>query len=89
MGVFSVCEILEYLNHEQKVVKGKESYRTLKEQKRESIYVVDLAFLGVRPDIALCVLVGAPPLSVIASPRNIFLITYWRNILYPEDNKET
>lgn len=71
------------------MVKGKESYRTFKEKKRENIYVVDLAFLGVRPDTALFVLVGALPLSFIASPRNIFLITYWRNILYPEDNKET
>lgn len=35
MGVFNVYEILEYLNHEQKVVKGKESYRTLKEQKEK------------------------------------------------------
>lgn len=46
------------------MVKGKESSRTFKEQKkRENIYVVNLAFLGVRPDTALCTLVGAssPP----------------------------
>lgn len=89
MGMFNVYKILEYLNYEQKMVKGKESYRTFKEQKGENIYVVNLAFLGVGPDTALCMLVGALPLSIIVSPRNIFLITYWRNILYPVDNKET
>lgn len=59
MAVFNVYEILEYLSHEQKMVKGKESSRTFKEQKKENIYVVNLAFLGVRPDTALCTLVGA------------------------------
>lgn len=82
MGMFNVYKILEYLNHEQKIVKGKESYRTFKEQKRGNIYVVDLAFLGVRPNTALFVLVDALPLSFTASPRNIFLITYWRNIIH-------
>lgn len=61
MGVFNAYEILEYLSHEQKMVKGKESSRTFKEQKkkRESIYVVNLTLLGVRPDTALCTLIGA------------------------------
>lgn len=57
--MFNVDEILEHLSHEQNVVKGKESYRTFKEQKRENIYVVDLALLGIRPNTALCVLVDA------------------------------
>lgn len=55
MGVFNAYEILEYLSHEQKMVKGKESARTFKEQKKRE----NLTLLGVRPDTALCTLVGA------------------------------
>lgn len=41
MGVFNAYEILEYLSHEQKMVKGKESSRTFKEQKkREKVFML-------------------------------------------------
>lgn len=39
MGVFNVCEILEYLSREQEMVKGKESSRTFKEQKKKRKYL--------------------------------------------------
>lgn len=71
----------------RKCLKERKAVELSKNQKRESIYFVLLAFLSVKPAIDLCMLADALPLSFTASPRNIFLITYWRNISYPEDNK--
>lgn len=48
----------------RKWLKGKKALELSRsKKKRENIYVVNLAFLGVRPDTALCTLVGAssPP----------------------------
>lgn len=55
MGVFNAYEILKYLSHEQKMVKGKESLRTFKEQKkREKIFMLSTWHFWVSGLILLC-----------------------------------